>query len=75
MVLYVALVLVGYPWLLGSLEGPMSTVRPVFIATPAFLAIESLVPRSSRTTHGMLIFFATALVVHTALFAAGYWMI
>lgn len=75
MVLYAALVFVAYLWLVGSIQGPTSTIRLVFIAIPAFLAIGSLVPRFPRTARGILIFFATTLVVQVALFAAGYWVV
>ena len=75
MVLYAALVLVAYLWLVGSIQGPTSTMRLVFIAVPVFLAIGSLAPRFPRTALGILIFFATALVIQTSLFVAGYWVV
>jgi hypothetical protein len=75
MVLYAALVLVAYQWFLGSILGPVSTARLVFIAIPAFLAIGSMASRFPRTTCGVLAFFAMALVVQTALFTAGYWVV
>ena len=75
MVLDAALVLVSYLWLVGSIQGPTSTIRLVFIAIPVFLAIGSLAPRFPRTARGILIFFATTLVIQVALFAAGYWVV
>ena len=75
MMLYAALVLVAYLWLLGSVQGPVSTARLVFIAIPAFIAIGSMASRFPRITSGILLFFALTLVVQTALFVAGYWVV
>lgn len=75
MVLYAALVLVSYQWLLGSVQGPTSTARLVFIAIPGFLAIGSMASRFPRIILGVLTLFAIMLTIQTALFVAGYWVV
>lgn len=74
-VLYATLALVGYLWFMGSVQGPMSTVRLLFITIPAFMAMGQLAEKHRRTAVGLTAFFGGALVLQTALFAAGYWVV
>lgn len=75
--LYSALVLLGYIWFIGSVQGPSSTFRLLYIDIPIFIAAGIYFQNSDRKllSLSLLALSALALLIQVAFFVSGYWVI
>ncbi|MBU2760427.1 glycosyltransferase family 39 protein [Acidithiobacillus sulfurivorans] len=75
--IYSLLVVLGYIWFIGSVQGPSSTFRLLYIDIPIFIAAGIYFQNSDKKVLCFLLlaFSALALLIQTAFFASGYWVI
>lgn len=75
--IYSSLVLLGYIWFIGSVQGPSSTFRLIYIDIPIFIAAGIYYQNFDKKISCFLFlaFSALALLIQIAFFASGYWVI
>ncbi|MBU2843807.1 hypothetical protein [Acidithiobacillus thiooxidans] len=75
--IYSLLVLLGYIWFIGSVQGPSSTFRLLYIDIPIFIAAGIYFQNSDKKISCLLLlaFSALALLIQISFFASGYWVI
>ncbi len=64
-----------YAWTIGTIEGPVSAIRLLYIVVPAFLGAGFLYEKNKFISYGLLLVFASILMVQAAFFVSGYWVV
>ncbi len=74
---YSILVLLGYIWFIGSVQGPSSSFRLLYIDIPIFIAAGIYFQNSDRKISSLLLLALStlALLIQTSFFVSGYWVI
>ncbi|MBN2679001.1 hypothetical protein HHS34_005860 [Acidithiobacillus montserratensis] len=75
--MYSFLVISAYMWFIGSVQGPSSTVRLLYIDIPIFIAAGLYYQNNEHkiTSFTLLSLSAIALIIQVAFFVSGYWVI
>lgn len=75
--LYSFLVIMAYMWFIGSVQGPSSTFRLIYIDIPIFIAAGLYYQNTEHRIRSftLLTISSLALILQVAFFVSGYWVI
>lgn len=65
----------AFYWFSGTLQGPPSAMRELYLAIPAFIGLGVLAERHRTQTRVLVVIFAALLCSQVALTVAGYWVV